>query len=146
MGPWPREQINSGSAMFLSRLPMSLTPFYRVGVMISKGRNPPPQLTVHISVMCVLKSNGAGPTGAIGWGPTGGQKAAYQSLEKAEHVYFGHFWGRQCLVGEKVSLSVFCLRFLSLHYKESRFVKGDAPRCWGQKALPHGGRVGLSKR
>ena len=31
-----------------------------------REKPPPPQLTVHISVMCVLKSNGAGPTGAIG--------------------------------------------------------------------------------
>lgn len=68
MGPWPRKQMNSGSAMFLSRLPMSLTPLCQVGIMISKGRTPPHThtLTVHVSVMCVLKSNGAGPLEAIG--------------------------------------------------------------------------------
>lgn len=70
MGPWPREQMNSGSAMFLSRLPMSLTPLCQVGVMISKGRTPSPThthtLTVHVSVKCVLKSNGARPLEAIG--------------------------------------------------------------------------------
>ena len=69
------------------------------------------------------------PLGPLGEHPPSGQKAGRQSLEKAEHVYFSHFWGRQCVVGEKMSSSVFCLHLLSLHYKESRFVKGDAPRC-----------------
>lgn len=49
-------------------------------------------------------------------------------------------------VGEKVSSSVFCLRFLSLSYKESRFVKGDAPRVLGTEGTAAWRQVGARQK
>lgn len=84
------------------------------------------------------------PSGPLGKDPPCGQEAGCQSLEKIVSISFipetgNIWWVRKCL-------HISALHFLSLHCKGSGFLKGDAPRCWGQKTQPQGGRLELNRR